>query len=86
VDRIVALLINEAADALHFGVASRDDIELAMTKGVNYPRGLLRWADEIGLLEVLERLDRLQREYGEDRYRASARLRRMAEKGERFFP
>ena len=86
VDRIVAMLINEAVDALHWGVANRDDIELAMTKGVNYPRGLLRWADSIGLPAVLERVERLQQEYGEDRYRPSPLLRRMARAGERFFP
>jgi len=80
------MLINEAVDALHWGVANRDDIELAMTKGVNYPRGLLRWADSIGLPAVLERVERLQQEYGEDRYRPSPLLRRMARAGERFFP
>lgn len=86
VDRIVALLINEAADALFLGVASRDDIELAMTRGVNYPKGLLRWADEIGVATVLERLDALQAEYGDDRYRPSPLLRRMARAGGTFHP
>jgi len=85
VDRILAMLINEAADALFWRIAGRDDIELAMTKGVNYPRGLLRWGDEVGLPIVLERLDRFQAEYGEDRYRASPLLRRMAQAGRRFF-
>ena len=86
VDRILAMLINEAADAVFWRVASRDDIELAMTKGVNYPKGLLRWGDEIGLRTVLERLEALQAEYGEDRYRASPLLRRMVREGRRFFP
>jgi 3-hydroxybutyryl-CoA dehydrogenase len=85
VDRVVAMLINEAADALQFGVASAHDIDLAMTKGVNYPRGLLAWADELGVANVYQRLVNLQDEYGEDRYRPSARLRRMARQGERFF-
>ena len=84
VDRVVAMLINEAADAVHFGVASARDIDLAMTKGVNYPRGLLAWADELGVGSVYQRLVNLQDEYGEDRYRPSARLRRMARQGERF--
>jgi len=83
-DRILAMLINEAADALFWRVASRDDIELAMTKGVSYPRGLLRWADEIGPQSVLDRLDRLQADYGEDRYRPSPLLRRTARAGGRF--
>ena len=64
--RVLVMLINEAADALFWGVASRDDIDAAMTKGVNYPKGLLAWADEIGLGEVLARLEALQQEYGED--------------------
>ena len=85
VDRIVGMLINEAADALFWRVASRDAIDLAMTTGVNYPKGLLRWADELGLPVVLERLEQLQREYGEDRYRPSPLLRRMARTGERFY-
>ena len=43
------MLINEAADALYLNIASKEDIDLAMTKGVNYPKGLLYWADEIGI-------------------------------------
>jgi 3-hydroxybutyryl-CoA dehydrogenase len=84
VDRVVAMLINEAADAVHFGVASAGDVDLAMTKGVNYPKGLLAWADEIGIAEVHERLCALQEEYAEDRYRPSVLLRRMAREGRRF--
>ena len=86
VDRILAMLINGAVDAVFWRVATRDDIELAMTKGVNYPKGLLRWGDELGLRTVLERLEALQAEYGEDRYRASPLLRRMVREGRRFFP
>lgn len=81
VDRILAMLVNEAVDALHYGVASAQDIELAMTKGVNYPRGLLDWGDTIGPSHVLVTLERLQAEYAEDRYRPSVRLRRVAESG-----
>ena len=79
------MLINEAADALHLGIASAKDIDLAMTKGVNYPKGLLAWADEIGLDTVLATLDGLYDEYREDRYRASVLLRRKVAKGEQFF-
>jgi 3-hydroxybutyryl-CoA dehydrogenase len=85
VDRIVAMLINEAIDALFWAVASRDDIDLAMTKGVNYPKGLLAWADDIGPGEILERLQFLQDEYGEDRYRPSPLLRRAARDGASFY-
>ncbi len=85
VDRILVMLINEAVDALFLNIASKEDIDLAMTKGVNYPKGLLAWADEIGLENVLNHLEFLQAEYGEDRYRPSVLLRRMVRNGETFF-
>jgi 3-hydroxybutyryl-CoA dehydrogenase len=84
-ERIVAMLINEAADAAYLRVASPGDIDLAMTKGVNYPKGLLRWADEWGAERVVRRLDALHDDYREDRYRASRLLRTMARDGLRFF-
>lgn len=84
-DRIVIMLINEAADALFLNIASRDDIDLAMTKGVNYPKGLLKWADEIGIENCVKALDELYHEYLEDRYRCSPILRRMARDGKTFW-
>lgn len=75
VGRVVAMLINEAADALYYNIASKEDIDLAMTKGVNYPKGLLKWADEIGVEEVLNTLQTLNRLYEEDRYRPSMGLK-----------
>lgn len=75
-ERIIVMLINEAFDALFLNIASREAIDLAMTKGVNYPKGLLQWADEIGLDKVLEKLEDLFAEYGEDRYRPNPLLRR----------
>ena len=81
VDRTIAMLVNAAADALYMGVASADDIELAMRKGVNYPKGLLAWGDEIGAATILERLESLQREYGEERYRPSPLLRARVRDG-----
>ena len=84
VDRVLAMLINEAADAVHFNVASAEDVDLAMTKGVNYPKGLLAWADEIGASTVYERLVALQEEYREDRYRPSPLLRKHAQANTRF--
>lgn len=82
--RTVAMLANEAADAALQGVASAVDIDTAMTKGVNYPLGPLAWADRLGLPRVLGALDALARTYGEDRYRASALLRRKIWGGTRF--
>ena len=83
-DRILSMLINEAIDAVHWRVASPADIDLAVTKGVNYPKGLLAWGDERGLDHVLEALVALQTEYGEDRYRPSVLLKRMVRNGGRF--
>jgi len=83
--RILVMLINEAADALHLRIANREDIDLAMTKGVNYPKGLLAWADEIGIDNCVKQIDVLYDEYHEDRYRCSSLLRRMQRKGETFF-
>lgn len=84
VDRVLAMLINEAVDAVALRIASPDDIEVAMTRGVNYPRGLLAWGDELGAATVLATLDALQAEYAEDRYRASPLLRRVAKAGGRL--
>jgi len=77
VDRTVAMLVNEAVDAVLMRVATPRDIDLAMTKGVNYPKGLIAWGEEIGMATILGRLEALYAEYGEDRYRPSALLRRV---------
>ena len=76
----------EAADAVFLNVATATDVDLAMTKGVNYPKGLLAWADEIGPKVVLDRLVALQDEYGEDRYRPNPLLRRVVREGRSFHP
>ncbi|MBK7618710.1 MAG: 3-hydroxybutyryl-CoA dehydrogenase [Flavobacteriales bacterium] len=78
-ERVLAMLINEAVDALFWNVASAKDIDLAMTKGVNYPKGLLAWANEKGASHWLSVLEHLQLLTGEDRYRPSPLLRRAAE-------
>ena len=84
-ERILAMLINEAVDAVFWRVASAEDIDVAMTKGVNYPKGLLAWANELGIWRVHGWLEGLQDEYGEDRYRPSPLLKRMARAERRFF-
>jgi 3-hydroxybutyryl-CoA dehydrogenase len=76
--RTVAMLINEAADTVLHGVASAANVDIAMLKGVNYPVGPLAFADRLGPAFVLQALDNIGRTYGEDRYRASALLRRLA--------
>jgi 3-hydroxybutyryl-CoA dehydrogenase len=84
-DRILVMLINEAADALFLNIATKEDIDLSMTKGVNYPKGLLKWADEIGIDLVVSRLDSLYDLYREDRYRCSPLLRKMRQTNTRFY-
>ena len=83
--RVISMLINEAVDALYLKIASRDELDLAMTKGVNYPKGLLKWADEIGINIILSALDGLHKEYGDDRYRASIFMRKMAIDNLKFY-
>lgn len=83
-ERIIAILINEAVEALHLNIASAKDLELAMTKGVNYPKGLLQWCDEWTAEKCLSILDGLYNDYHEDRYRASILLRRMAAANKKF--
>lgn len=83
-DRVIVMLINEAADALFLNIASAKDIDNAMTKGVNYPKGLLAWADELGINWCVAKLDDLYNEYLEDRYRCSPILRRMNKENKNF--
>jgi len=83
--RVLVMLINEAAEALYLNIASREDIDEAMTKGVNYPKGLLKWADEMGIQHTLDTMDRLFNEYHEERYKASVLLRKMARDGKTFY-
>jgi 3-hydroxybutyryl-CoA dehydrogenase len=85
VNRILCMLINEASDTSYLGIASASDIDLAMTKGVNYPKGLLKWADEIGLSVILNTLNNLYEEYQEDRYRACILLKKMVKEEKSFY-
>ena len=84
-ERIIAMLINEAADSVYYGIASPEDVDIAMQKGVNYPKGLLVWADEWGAAKVVKIIDALKDEYGETRYRCSTLLRKQAKEGGRFY-
>lgn len=85
VDRIVAMLINEAADAVRNGIGTAADIDLAMQKGVNYPQGLLAWGNEIGLDKVAKTVETLRSQNGnDDRYRVSPLLTEMVAEGKRF--
>jgi 3-hydroxybutyryl-CoA dehydrogenase len=66
---------------LEEGVASAEEIDVAMRLGVNYPQGPLKWADQIGLDEILAVLEGLQRETGDDRYRATPLLKKLVAAG-----
>lgn len=83
-ERIISMLINEAADAVYLGIASAEDVDIAMLKGVNYPKGLLVWAEELGLKKVVSIIDGLRDTYGETRYRCSPLLRELAAKRGNF--
>lgn len=83
--RILVMLMNEAADAYFLNIASAEDIDLAMTKGVNYPKGLLKWADEFGLKNLQNELDELYDFYHEDRYRCSPIIRNYVKQNRKFY-
>ncbi|OBS13512.1 3-hydroxybutyryl-CoA dehydrogenase [Elizabethkingia miricola] len=75
--RIISMLVNEAVEAKRLGIANDEDIELAMQKGVNYPKGLLSWGQEIGYKTISETLQNLHDEYQEERYRQSPLLNKI---------
>lgn len=83
--RIISMLINEAVDALDSGVATREDIDTAMMKGVNYPKGLLRWGDELGAARVVETLESLQSSTNDTRYKPHPLLKKHATEGHDFY-
>ena len=83
--RILTMLMNEAADAVFWQVASPEAIDTAMQMGVNYPKGLLAWLDDRGAQDVVAEMEALHMRYGEERYRCSPLLRDMARTGARFF-
>jgi 3-hydroxybutyryl-CoA dehydrogenase len=76
--RILAMIINEAAQVFAEKIASLQDIDTAMKLGTNYPYGPLEWADKIGVETLYEILKSLQLEFGEDRYRPHPVLREMS--------
>ncbi len=83
--RVISMLINESVDALYLKVASRDDLDSAVKNGVNYPKGLLQWCDDIGAEKVLSTLVNLHQTYLEERYRPSVLLRKMVAEKKKFY-
>ena len=82
--RTVATLANEAADAVTHGIATARDVDVAMRKGVNYPRGPLAWADDVGAWQIREVLHHLAAQYGQERYRISPLIARRCAMGQRL--
>ena len=80
--RTVAMLANEAADAVNQGVCDVDSTDVAMQLGVNYPRGPLAWARQVGLEQVRTVLAHLAQFYGEDRYRVSPWIQQQVYAGD----
>ena len=83
--RILAMLINAAVDALNESIATRDDIDTAMKTGVNYPKGLLKWADEIGLNSQVAQLKELHSKFEDDRYIANPLLIKKLNENSTFY-
>ena len=84
-NRNLTMLINAAVDALNGAIATRDDIDTAMTTGVNYPKGLLKWADEIGIENVLKQLQGLQSNSNDNRYQPSPLLEKKVKSNSTFY-
>jgi 3-hydroxybutyryl-CoA dehydrogenase len=73
--RVICMIINEAFYTLEEGTATREDIDLAMKLGTNYPYGPFEWAKRIGINQVIELLDAVYRDAKDDRYKVSSLLR-----------
>ena len=84
--RVLSMLINEAAEALNQNIATQDDIETAMTTGVNYPKGLLKWADEFGITKVVNEIENLESQTKDNRYQLSPLLEKMSNEKRTFYP
>ena len=82
--KTICMLINEACETLQRGIASKEDIDLAMQKGLNFPGGPFAWCDALGADYCIKVLDNMARNYGDPRYRASVLLRRMSLTGVKF--
>jgi 3-hydroxybutyryl-CoA dehydrogenase len=76
--RTVAMLCNEALDVVNKGIASAEDIDLAMRLGVNYPAGPLAWGNQLGWQHILTTLENLNHFYADTRYRPAPLLRQLA--------
>jgi 3-hydroxybutyryl-CoA dehydrogenase len=77
VARTLAMLINEACDAVTQGVCSKDATNQAMKLGVNYPAGPFEWLEKLGSAHVDQIINQLDMNYKGERYRSSPLLRKL---------
>jgi enoyl-CoA hydratase/3-hydroxyacyl-CoA dehydrogenase len=75
--RLVAPAVNEAAWLIEKGITTAEEIDLSVLNGLNYPRGLLRMADDIGIDVIVAKLGELYEKYKEERYKPNPLLKKM---------
>jgi len=79
--RFLAIGINECAKLIESESTTKEEIDRGVLQGLNYPRGILRMADSVGIDKIVAELDRLYNTYHEDRYKAASLLRNMVAQG-----
>ena len=80
--RVLATAVNEAAKLIEMDATTREEIDTAVLLGLNYPRGILRMADSVGLDIIVNEINRLYEKYNkEDRYKASSVLTKLVKQG-----
>jgi enoyl-CoA hydratase/3-hydroxyacyl-CoA dehydrogenase len=73
--RVLATAVNEAAKLIEMKATTKEEIDTAVLLGLNYPRGILRMADSVGLDKIITEINRLYEKYNhEDRYKVSSVL------------
>jgi len=82
--RIIAMIINEACYTLQEGTASKEDINISMKLGTNYPLGPFEWANKIGIKHVYETLDAIYNDTHDERYKVCALLKTKYLRGQGF--
>ncbi len=76
--RVVCMIINEAYHTAEEGTASRQDIDLAMKLGANYPFGPFEWCEKIGIHQVCRLMHAIYESTGNDRYKVCPLLEKEA--------
>lgn len=79
--RVLALIVNLAGDIVQQRIASVDDLDEGVRRGLGYPQGPLAWGDSLGAKRLLTILERMTELTGDPRYRPGPWLRRRASLG-----